>query len=123
MNCIFCEIIEGKIPSYTIYEDEIVKVFLDVNPSSNGHLLIIPKVHTLDMDTIDDNTLMHIMKVGKKMKNLLEEKLNADGISLLQNNGISQEVKHYHLHVRPRYKESQEILPVERVYEMLKEFH
>lgn len=119
MDCIFCKIIEGEIPSYTIYEDEIAKVFLDVNPSSNGHMLIVPKNHTLDLDTIDTNTLMHIMEIAKQMKKLVEEKLHTDGVTLLQNNGISQEVKHFHLHVRPCYKENNK-LSVEEVYEILK---
>ena len=119
MDCIFCKIIRGDIPSYTIYEDEIVKVFLDVNPSSNGHMLIVPKKHTLDFDTIDTNTLMHIMEIARQMKKLVEEKLHADGVSLIQNNGISQEVKHFHLHVRPCYKETTK-LPVEQVSQILK---
>ena len=46
MDCLFCKIIKGDIPSYTIYEDDVVKVFLDINPDSNGHVLIIPKEHT-----------------------------------------------------------------------------
>ena len=52
-NCIFCKIIKGDIPSYTIYEDDIVKVFLDVNPMSPGHMLIIPKKHFENLDDID----------------------------------------------------------------------
>lgn len=103
MNCVFCKIIKGEIPSYTVYEDEIVKVFLDINPDSNGHMLIIPKEHILDLDSINSNTLSHIMDVSKKMKKLLEEKLNIDGLTLIQNNGCVQEVKHYHLHLKPHY--------------------
>ncbi|HPF83446.1 MAG TPA: HIT domain-containing protein, partial [Bacilli bacterium] len=59
-DCIFCKIIDNEISSYTIYEDEIVKVFLDIDQSSQGHMLVIPKEHTLDMTTISDETLMHI---------------------------------------------------------------
>ena len=53
MNCIFCKIISGDIPSYTIYEDDIVKCFLDINPESPGHSLIIPKTHYQDITDID----------------------------------------------------------------------
>lgn len=121
MNCIFCNIINVGIPSYTIYEDEIVKVFLDVHPDTNGHMLIVPKRHILDITEIEDSTWNHILKITNKMKSLLEEKLNIDGLTLIQNNGLVQEVKHFHLHLKPYYKERQEILPVEDVYNKLKE--
>ena len=104
MNCIFCNIVEGKIPSYTIFEDEIVKVMMDINPVSNGHLLIIPKKHFTNLTDIDMDTLMHIQKTAKEMFKLLKDKLNIDGLTLCQNNEYGQEVKHYHLHLIPRYK-------------------
>lgn len=116
---IFCRIVNGEIPSYTIYEDEIVKVFLDVNPRSNGHTLIIPKKHYLDLDDIDLDTLNHIMKIAKKIKKLLEERLKPSGIMLVQNNGNIQEVKHYHLHLVPDY-ENNVIDNVEDIYNKLK---
>ncbi len=116
---IFCRIINGEIPSYTIYEDEIVKVFLDVNPKSNGHTLIIPKKHYLDLDDIDINDLTHILEVAKKIKKLLEERLNPNGIMLLQNNGDLQEVKHYHLHLIPSY-DNDNLDSVEEIYNKLK---
>ena len=116
---IFCRIINGEIPSYTIYEDEIVKVFLDVNPKSNGHCLIVTKNHFKDLDDIDLNTLNHIMEVAKKNKKILEEKLNPNGIQLVQNNGSLQEVKHYHLHLIPEYDENKLDI-VEDIYNKLK---
>lgn len=106
MDCIFCKIVKGEIPSYTIYEDEIVKVFLDVNPMSPGHMLIIPKKHFENLDDIDIETLTYINKIAKKMHILLKEKLNIDGMSIMQNNGDVQEVKHYHMHIKPYYKEN-----------------
>ena len=104
MNCIFCKIINNEIPSYTIYEDEIVKVFLDVNPISNGHSLVVPKKHYTDINDIDLDTLTHIQNTVKKLYNTYKEKLNCDGITLCQNNEYGQEVKHYHLHIIPRYE-------------------
>ncbi len=101
---IFCRIIKGEIPSYKIYEDNEVLVIMDVNPRSNGHLLVISKKHYQDLFDIDQNTLNHILKVAKEMSNLLMDKLNCEGITLEQNNGISQEVKHFHLHIIPKYK-------------------
>ena len=139
MDCIFCKISQGIIPSYTLYEDDIVKVFLDVNPNHNGHTLIvskkhyqdffdiddetliIPKEHFLGLQEIDDNVLMHIMKSARKMEELLKGKLNIDGLTLVQNNGDIQEVKHFHLHLKPYYKNKQEIIKVEDIYNKLKE--
>ena len=118
MNCIFCKINVNEIPSYTIYEDDIVKVFLDVNPKHNGHSLIIPKKHYKDVEEIDLDTLSYIMKVAKKIYTLLNNKLKPDGIILTQNNGIAQDVKHYHLHLIPVYK-NETNLPIEDVYNKL----
>lgn len=121
MDCLFCKIIKGDIPSYTIYEDDIVKVFLDINPDSNGHVLIIPKEHTLDFLSISDVTLQHINIVAKKIIPKLMSLLNANGITLVQNNGDVQEVKHFHLHLKPYYSKKEEIKPVEEIYELLKQ--
>lgn len=103
MDCLFCKIISGDIPSNTIYEDEIVKVFLDINPISNGHCLIVPKKHYTNIEDIDLETLKYINEVAKKIYKKLKEKLNCEGLTLVQNNGLGQEVKHYHLHLVPRY--------------------
>lgn len=103
MDCLFCKIISGDIPSNTIYEDEIVKVFLDINPTSNGHCLIVPKKHYTNIEDIDLETLKYINEVAKKIYKKLKEKLNCEGLTLVQNNGLGQEVKHYHLHLVPRY--------------------
>lgn len=127
MDCIFCKIISGELPSYTIYENDIVKVFMNINPSSDGHLLIVPKTHYENLEDIDLDTLNHINDISKKMYTLLKEKLNIDGLTLCQNNGYGQEVKHYHLHLTPRYKDDnanvdypKEKRNVEEIYEILK---
>ena len=112
---IFCRIIKGEIPSYKIYEDNEVLVIMDVNPRSNGHLLVISKKHYQDLFDIDQNTLNHILKVAKEMSNLLMDKLNCEGITLEQNNGISQEVKRFHLHIIPKYKKEKK-LEIENVF-------
>lgn len=104
MDCLFCKIIKGDITSYTIYEDNIVKVFLDVNPTHNGHTLIIPKKHYTCIEDIDEETLNYIMKISRHIYNLLTDKLKPDGITLIQNNGLPQAIKHYHLHLIPKYK-------------------
>ena len=103
MECIFCKIVNNESPSYTIYEDEIVKVFLNINPSSDGHLLIIPKKHFTNLSDIDLDTLNHINKVSKNMYKLLKEKLKIDGLTITQNNDYGQEIKHYHMHLIPNF--------------------
>ena len=104
MDCLFCKIIQGEIPSYTIYEDEIIKVFLDINPNTNGHCLIIPKQHIVTVDEVDEKLATHIINVEKKIHALLKEKLNIEGLTICQNNNLGQAVKHYHVHLIPRYQ-------------------
>lgn len=118
MDCLFCKIVNGDIPAKKIYEDKYVLAFLDINPDTAGHTLIIPKKHFTDLDDIDDKTLSHIMSAAKIVKKRLEEKLNIDGITLVQNNGNIQEIKHYHLHLKPYYRKGL-ILNIEKVYELL----
>ena len=119
-DCLFCKIVSGDIPSYKIYEDNIVIAFLDINPDSNGHTLIIPKKHYLDIDDIPEETINHIFKVAKELKVRIDNNLNTNGLTLVQNNGDIQEVKHFHLHLKPYYKKN-EIKSVQEVYEILKD--
>ena len=91
MKDVFCKIIDGKIPSKTIYEDDLVMTIMDVSPRSDGHLLIIPKKHYQDLYDIEEDIINHIMKIAREMCVLVTEKLHCDGITLEQNNGISQE--------------------------------
>lgn len=121
MDCIFCKIINGDIPCYKIYEDQIVIAYLDINPKADGHTLIVPKNHTLDLDSIDNETLLHIMDVARQLKHKLEMRLNIDGLTLVQNNGLPQEVKHFHLHLIPVYKKDRGISDVEKIYKKIEE--
>lgn len=115
-ECIFCKIINGEIPSYTIYEDNELKVFLDINPFKTGHMLIVPKKHITDYFEIDDKTLSTIMNKARDLKPLIYDKLHADGIKLVNNYGCEQAVKHYHMHVIPCYEKEQPNLSVEEVF-------
>lgn len=116
---IFCKIIKGEIPSFTIYEDEIVKVFMDVNPDQNGHMLIVPKKHFTDFTELDNETAGYIHGIAKQMKELIYDKLKPNGIRLVNNYGIYQFVKHYHLHIIPCYENKEEIVEVEETYNKL----
>lgn len=126
-DCLFCKIIKGEIPSYTIYEDDIVKVFMDINPNTNGHLLIVPKTHYDTIFDADSDTINYMIKILKeKVYPLLKEKLNIDGLTISQNNYYGQDVKHLHIHAIPRYENdgftchfAQDINDIKKTYEIL----
>lgn len=118
MNCIFCKIINGEVPSYKVYEDDVILAFLDINPYSPGHTLIIPKEHTLDIQSIPLETINHIMKHAREIAELVTVKLNAPGYTLVQNNGFVQEVKHFHLHIIPKYMKKFD-MDIKEVYEKI----
>ena len=106
-DCIFCEIANGEIPSKTIYEDENFRVILDLGPATKGHALILPKEHYANLFELPEETAAAAMKVAKKLSAQMVENLGADGLNLVQNNGevAGQTVKHFHLHLIPRYKD------------------
>ena len=103
MDCIFCKIIKGEIPSKVLYEDELVKVIMDVNPTVNGHALIIPKKHYTDYLELDQDIITHIWDVAKKMGPSIMDKLKAKSLTLLVNFGDDQQVKHFHMHLLPNF--------------------
>lgn len=103
-NCLFCKIIKGEIPSYTVYETEDVKVFMDINPMAKGHLLAIPKKHYKNLFDVDKEILSKIDEAICQVYPKLKQKLGAEGLTRIQNNELGQEVKHYHMHLVPRYK-------------------
>ena len=105
MECLFCKIISKEIPSKIIYEDEDLMAFLDINPTTNGDTLIVPKKHFKDFLEIDNNTLEKINNLARKLYPIYKEKLNCDGLTLSNNLDYGQEIKHYHMHFIPRYKD------------------
>lgn len=108
-NCIFCKIINGDIPSATVYEDENFKAIMDIFPAAKGHVLIMPKKHSANLMELDDESAGKILFVARKIAKALMEELKCDGINLLQNNGeaAGQTVNHFHIHLIPRYKDDQ----------------
>lgn len=120
MDCIFCKIINGEIPSYKVYEDNDFLAFLDINPTSTGHTLLIPKIHTKDLESIDEETLSKIILKAKELSKIITNKLNANGYSICQNNGICQEVKHFHIHIIPKYTKKTN-LTIEEAYKKITE--
>ena len=104
-DCIFCKIIKGEIPSKTIYDDDKIQIIMNINPNTNGHLLIIPKEHMENIFDTKEEIIIHSIKVVKeKIYPLLKDKLKCEGLTLAQNNELGQEIKHYHIHLIPRYQ-------------------
>ncbi|NCC14814.1 MAG: HIT family protein [Clostridia bacterium] len=105
-DCIFCKIINGEIPSATIYEDEEFKAILDRFPANEGHVLILPKQHSANIFDIDPQQAGRLFvlatKIAREMKNIL----GFEHLNVMQNNGTvaGQTVFHFHLHLIPRYE-------------------
>lgn len=111
-NCIFCKIAAGEIPSKTIYEDDMFRVILDLNPATRGHGLILPKNHYANLYELPEETAGEVMKLAKKMTGIMTDKLKCDGFNLVQNNGeqAGQTVFHFHMHLIPRYRDDGQVL-------------
>ena len=104
-DCIFCKIIKGELPSKTVYEDDLIKVIMNINPTTNGHLLVLPKEHYVDIFDIDEKIFNHSFKVIRDtLYPLLRDNLGCEGVTLSENNLLGQEVHHFHIHVTPRYQ-------------------
>ena len=104
-DCIFCKIINKELPTRTIYEDEDIQVIMNTNPITDGHLLILPKKHYENIFDIKEEIIAHSIKVlREKLYPLIKEKLNCEGLTICENNFLGQEIKHFHIHVIPRYK-------------------
>lgn len=104
-DCIFCKIIKGDLPSKTIFEDEVIKIIMNINPATDGHLLVLPKEHYTNILDIDNEVLLHSIKEIRELYPSLKEKLNCEGLTIAENNELGQEIKHFHLHLIPRYPE------------------
>ncbi len=104
MACIFCQIIEGKIPSYKVYEDDNVYAFLDITQGTKGHTLVIPKKHIENLYALDDTIAKEVFSAVPKVANALKKAFNPIGLNLINNNDKPhQTVFHFHVHLIPRY--------------------
>lgn len=104
-DCIFCAIADGEIPCFKVYEDEDVLAYLDINPCSEGHTLVIPKKHTTGLVAVSEEELCKLICAVKKVATHIQNVLGCDGFNILQNNGeaAGQSVFHIHFHIVPRY--------------------
>ncbi|WP_295728486.1 HIT family protein [uncultured Limosilactobacillus sp.] len=105
-DCIFCKIINGEIPSYTVYEDDVVKAFLDISQGTPGHTLVVPKEHIQDIFAYDDETASAVFsRLPKIARAIKASNPKIVGMNILNNNGsvAYQSVFHSHIHLIPRY--------------------
>jgi histidine triad (HIT) family protein len=104
-SCVFCKIVKGEIPSLKIYEDEHSLAFLDIAPFTKGHSIVIPKKHYVNLFDFPEEEMTNYFSGLKKVVTKIKEKMNADGINIMQNNfkAAGQVVNHLHFHVLPRW--------------------
>jgi histidine triad (HIT) family protein len=112
-DCIFCKVVAGELPSETVQEDEHTVAFLDINPWTRGHALVIPRNHSKDLLEVDDEDLERTTLAARRLAAAMKERLGCDGINLLNACGAVawQSVFHFHIHVIPRYEDDPLQLP------------
>ena len=105
-ECIFCRIVDGKIPAAKIYEDDAVVGFLDIMPANKGHCLVVPRKHSQTLAEMGEEDLIAAMKAAKKIAMALSLSFGNGSFNIVMNNGkeAGQLVNHAHLHVIPRFK-------------------
>lgn len=109
--CVFCDIVEGKIPSYKIYEDDKVLAILDISQTTKGHTLVMPKNHYSNFLEMPSNEYAYLMNKTQEISKLIVNKLNANGCNILINTNevAGQTVMHTHVHIIPRYNQNDSI--------------
>ncbi len=102
--CVFCEIVNGNIPCYKIYEDDNFLAFLDLSQATLGHTLVVPKKHYENIFDLDEN--LPLLKVVSKIAKALKKGLGISDLNIVNNNGplAGQTINHFHIHLIPRYE-------------------
>jgi histidine triad (HIT) family protein len=112
-DCLFCKIVAGEIPATIVAQDERTVSFMDINPATRGHALVVPRTHARDLLAIDPEDLAAVARAGQRLACTAKDALGADGINLINSCGARawQTVFHFHLHVIPRYEDDPLRLP------------
>jgi histidine triad (HIT) family protein len=113
-DCIFCKIVAGELPSETVQEDQHTVAFMDINPWTRGHALVIPRNHFPNIYEVSDEDLQHTAIAAKQLAVRVKERLRCDGVNVLNASEPAawQSVFHFHMHVIPRYDDDPLELPV-----------
>ena len=106
MECIFCKIISKDINAEIVYEDETSLAFMDINPCSDGHVLLIPKKHVYSIEDMDDESIGALFSTLKKVLRAVKQAMNTDAANIGWNNGkaAGQLIEHFHIHIIPRHE-------------------
>ena len=112
-DCIFCKIVAGELPAEIVDQDEHTVSFMDINPWTRGHALVIPRNHSRNLSEIDDEELARVSAAAKRLAIRMKERLGCDGVNLLNScePAAWQTVFHFHAHVIPRYEDDPLRLP------------
>ena len=104
-QCVFCEIVRGTAPASFVYQDDTVVVFMDIQPITKGHMLVVPREHAVLMTDINETAAMRTFRVARRLAAVARHTLGASGINLIVMDGEAayQDVPHFHVHVIPRY--------------------
>ena len=113
-DCIFCKIVAGELPSETVQEDQHTVAFMDINPWTRGHALVIPRNHSPNIYEVGDEDLRHTAIAAKQLAVRVKDRLRCDGVNVLNASEPAawQSVFHFHMHVIPRYDDDPLELPV-----------
>ncbi|HEV3092961.1 MAG TPA: HIT family protein [Solirubrobacteraceae bacterium] len=105
-DCIFCKIVAGELPATIVDEDEQTLAFMDINPATRGHALVVPRAHATDLLEIEPDQLAAVSAAAQRLAKRVRERLGADGVNVINSCGAAawQTVFHFHLHVIPRYE-------------------
>jgi histidine triad (HIT) family protein len=112
-DCLFCSILAGELPAQIVDQDEHTVAFMDINPWTRGHALVVPRNHTRDLLEIDDTDLARTASSAKRLAARMTDRLDCDGVNVINACGEAawQSVFHFHLHVIPRYADDPLSLP------------
>jgi histidine triad (HIT) family protein len=112
-DCLFCKIVAGEIPSHTIEQDDETVAFMDINPWTRGHALVIPKQHSRNLYDIEADDLAAIHATAQRLALRMRDRLNCEGVNIIQSSepAAMQTVLHTHVHVLPRYSDDGLRLP------------
>ena len=112
-DCIFCKIVAGEVPAEVVDQDDHTVSFMDINPWTRGHALVIPRAHSRNLYDIDDEDLARVTAAAKRLAARMRDGLGCDGINLLNSceSAAWQTVFHFHVHVIPRYDDDPLRLP------------
>jgi histidine triad (HIT) family protein len=104
-GCVFCAIVAGEAPAHVVYEDADTIAFMDINPATDGHLLVIPRTHAPDLWSLPEDEGVAVFRSVRRVAHAMRDGLRPDGLNVLQSNGRAalQTVFHYHVHLIPRY--------------------